>query len=330
MIFGVWGREYVTFDTRDGIVICHRDCPIHLNVKMYLIRTVKIGQTYLLEVLHMPKLHSDPIGEQDLIEFLDSTSDFSFELETLQALNRYDFQCEHGGTYIDHATSKSREFDIRAHRRYDQNSCLWLAVECKNLRENFPLLISCIPRKKNEAFHEVLYSETFGTYGKVSPIPGAIRNESLYPRSQYVGKSCDQVGRTADKRDISSGDSEVYEKWSQALSSAEDLTIEACKAVDLTHDEALAMVIPILVVPNGRLWQVDFSEYGERISDPRQVDRCSYFIGKTYTNDITPRKNELTISHLEFVTLNGLAAFMNSAFSGTAINETFAYTQLRI
>ena len=45
----------------------------------------------------MAKLKSDQIIESDLLEYLNSYSDFSFELSALKMLRGHDIECEHGG-----------------------------------------------------------------------------------------------------------------------------------------------------------------------------------------------------------------------------------------
>ena len=62
----------------------------------------------------MAKLKSDSMTRADLIEYLNGHSDFSFEIETLNALVELGFTCDHAGTYEDPATQKPREYDIRA------------------------------------------------------------------------------------------------------------------------------------------------------------------------------------------------------------------------
>jgi hypothetical protein len=96
-----------------------------------------------------------PISEQELNEFLASESDFAFEMSVLSLLRKLNFTCPHGGTYKDPITHRIRQYDIRADK-VDSNRKLALAVECKNLRPNFPLLVSAVPRTVNEAFHEII------------------------------------------------------------------------------------------------------------------------------------------------------------------------------
>ena len=154
----------------------------------------------------MAKLRSDAITSYDLLEFLAGYSDFGFEIQVLKQLREMGFNSQHGGSYDDPVTKKPREFDIRAFKR-SGNRFLRLAVECKNLRPNFPLLVSCLPRSKDEAFHEVAWS--FDPEHENRPnksLPAAVAASSkplrlrgvacLYKQDDYVGKDCNQVGRT--------------------------------------------------------------------------------------------------------------------------------------
>ena len=50
---------------------------------------------------------------------------------------------------------------------------------------------------------------------------------------------------------------------------------------------------------------------GNRIKDPENVDRCPYFVRLSYYHAGAFAGDELTISHLEFVTVDGLLAFVD-------------------
>src|SRR2546421_75527 len=107
----------------------------------------------------MGKLKSRPIGSVELIEFLDSSSDFAFELTCFERLVKLGFRCQHGGSYVDRVTDKARQFDIRAEKESGSTLLpvrIQYAVECKNLSESFPLLIMCVPRARDESFHELV------------------------------------------------------------------------------------------------------------------------------------------------------------------------------
>jgi len=284
----------------------------------------------------MAKLKPDAIAQADLLEYLNNHSDFSFEIEILKTLTGIGFACEHGGSYKDPVTKKTREFDIRATKIFGK-SFLRLAVECKNLRENFPLLISCVPRRDDESFHEIcisvnpdehlleqspqMYSRAMLQQSKNIRLTG---DRTFYKLGESVGKSCDQVGRNRNG-EILANDSQVYEKWSQALSSADDLTYLACRdGNDRTGDLALSLVFPVMVVPNGRLWVTQYDADGNRIADPVQTDRCSYFVNLEYYHRGALAGDEYNISHLEFVTQDGLMQFVDGiAGDDTKLADSF-------
>ncbi len=86
----------------------------------------------------MVKLFDREIEKKDIIEYLNSYSDFSFEIKVLNKVISLGFKCEHSGTYKDPVTGVTREFDIRATKKihdYDKKTLyLCLAIECKNVR----------------------------------------------------------------------------------------------------------------------------------------------------------------------------------------------------
>ena len=265
----------------------------------------------------MAKLKTDPITDADLLEYITMQSDFAFEIEVLKLMLSKTYNCDHGGTYTDRTTGKDREFDIRARMSFGGN-IFRLAIECKNLKDNFPLLISCMPRRFEEAFNEVVLSANGSSRYILAPNTDkpplayySYRNQedrTIYAPDVFVGKSCDQVGRHQNTSEFISGDSEIYTKWAQALSSASDLVSES---LIVDQDAGLAMqmssVIPILVVPNGMLWAVMYDINGNITQKPQQVTRCPYFINLTY--DLGSRK--YTVSHLEILTLEGLAKYVD-------------------
>ncbi len=269
----------------------------------------------------MAKLKSDAIELKDLNEYLVSDSDFSFEMSVFRELRSQHLKCEHGGHYEDPVTKKSREFDFRA--VFESGNCrVRMAIECKNIRENFPLLVSQVPRELEEAYHE--FAIVVGSPdARLSHLPGQARplrvaNSRMYPPNVGVVKSTAQVGRLPDST-ITANDAEIYEKWGQSLASAVDL-------VTRIGDEAIAggaglpiftTVVPLVVVPNGRLWAVNYDTNGQQLGEPQQVDRASCYVGKSYRLSVS-RPGGLTLSHLEIVTFGGLFKFIESKLRDTA------------
>jgi hypothetical protein len=265
----------------------------------------------------MAKLKGDPVKERDLLDYLNSYSDFSFELRVLKMLRDNGLDCEHGGLYTDPVTGKSREFDIRAAKTLKVFR-VRLAVECKNIRANFPVLISCVPRHPSESYHEIAW---LSEPKRVNLRPPAMQsrakvlrltdNYSIYKSGNFVGKSIAQVGRLHDDT-ILANDNELFDKWSQALSSADDLSSRMYwDGNDEIDKQLFSTVVPIVIVPDGILWSVHYDTDGNMSSGPSQVTRCPCFIDKTYKiNTIPPVWFD--ISHIEIMTYSGLHEFVTS------------------
>lgn len=271
------------------------------------------------------KLLNTPIHSSDIIEFANSSSDFGFELRILSKLNELGLRCEHGGTYQDPVTNKPRQFDIRSY--IAKNGCvIRMAIECKNLRDNFPLVVFTVPRVASESYHDIIYSydpdDVVSTDINQSSIiyqaaPIAFRSHgknlrleadySFYPAGEPVGKSCSQVGRDKDNN-LTGNDSEVYEKWYQAIHSAHDLVDLANSDWESLEDkECFTLVVPILVVPNDRLWVVRHSSDGNQIEDPKLVERTSIYIDKYIHPSDKLTGIGASLSHLEILTEDGLS-----------------------
>jgi hypothetical protein len=265
------------------------------------------------------KLKDAAIGQADLLEYLNTSSDFAFELRCLERLSSLGFQCQHGGSYTDPVTKKTRQFDIRAQKSHEHLR-VRCAVECKNLVASFPLLVMCVPRPADESFHELILSfhpdmveqsyPRIPAYDKKCQTVRVNAPHSAYTVGGYVGKSCAQVGKAAHDDSIVANDAEVFEKWSQALASADDLADDATEEGEQRNDAFLSLILPILVVPDGMLWQTNYESTGTRKDDPVQTDRCSFFVGQYYSAGFL-QGTSLTVSHLEFVTLTGLETLLS-------------------
>jgi hypothetical protein len=251
------------------------------------------------------RLKTDPISAADLSDFVDTGSDFGFEMKTLAQLRAEGFECSHAGSYRDPVTQKIRQFDIRAlvHRAA---STLALAVECKNISANNPLLLSAVPRIPSEAFHDLIVYRSMASPPFVTRTVGA--DDSVYRPGAMVGKQTDQVGRDASR--LYSNDVDTFEKLNQAVNSCQDLI---GMMLDPNRAAGFRVAVPVLVVPAGRLWQVDYNSAGEVTVPPRQVERSSYFLDHTW---VVPTKFEdlirYRLSHVEVITLSALPGIVET------------------
>lgn len=97
---------------------------------------------------------NDGIGKDALVEYVEKHSDLHFELKIPKLMRDQGLSCEQGGHCSDPLTQKSREFDIRC-RVVQRRSHVQIAVECKDLKKNFPLLVPALPRTAEESCCEV-------------------------------------------------------------------------------------------------------------------------------------------------------------------------------
>lgn len=242
-----------------------------------------------------------PLTASDLGAFLGSNSDFAFEMKVLARLNALGFECSHSGSYVDPVTEKIRQFDIRAQKAHE-GFMLALAVECKNLRPQNPLLLSAIPRNKAEAFHELI-NYNVGNFS----YPSTIRMDSLksiYRAGEHVAKKTDQVSRGRGS-DYVSDDKSTFEKMNQAVNSCRDIVKSL---IDRHTQPLIRAVVPIVVVPEGALWQVDYSPDGQTRGEPAQVSRAALFLDHqwSFQHHLVSRV-DYRISHIEFVTIESLS-----------------------
>jgi hypothetical protein len=284
----------------------------------------------------MSKLTSGPITQSDVKEYLKNYSDFSFELRVLKEFVDLGLECSHGGTYEDPITGKSRQFDIRAllQKEYVR---IHLSIECKNIRENFPLVVHCLKRKVNESYNKLIITHTpqnkTQQIGSISiPLPSVfqktscsikVSQHSLYPKDHYVAKSSEQVGRRQNDNEITSTDGEVFDKISQAINSAVDLISEAHYLDTSISPFYLTFVCPVLVVPDLSLWQAKYSDDGAQVGEPEQIKNISYYIGKDWTVGDKINSLNYTLSHLEIVTYSEIKNFVEK-YLGDYIELCFA------
>lgn len=298
----------------------------------------------------MPKLKDVEIKQEDIQEFLYSTSDFAFEMQVLKMMNESGCQIIHGGTYSDPVTGKDREFDIRASYAKD-NLLIKMAVECKNLYPNYPLVVSGRSRMTEESYHcvcfkytrparaeEEFYTGNENNYKRIVSIAGeaggrveplTVKPSGLYSINTFIGKSCARVGRLPTG-EITSNDSEIYDKWSQAVSSAYRLLEETLEEIEASPDNTgLNVILPVLIVPDERLWFAEYDDKGILVRPPAHTDRCQYYLGKNYYVKEVFHGFNYGISHLEIMTTSGLKKFLDdegkweTIFPEDRLRETF-------
>jgi hypothetical protein len=176
----------------------------------------------------------------------------------------------------------------------------------------YPLVVSCMPRVPNESYHEVVVSEPLqpGKPGLPSNAK-SVRLEggkSIYHVGHAVGKDTVQVGRSP-KGEFIEGDRDVFEKWSQAVSSAQDLIAYLNGYLQQTEPCRYTVTVPVLVVPNETLWTVNYSAKGAQLSDPVEVAECVFYLGKDVGSAFPLFK--YTISHLHIQTERGFVALLD-------------------
>lgn len=255
----------------------------------------------------MAKLKTDLINASDLAAFAANDSDFAFELRVLRQLRDLGFHCEHSGTYEDPVSGKLRQFDLRANKRL-AGVRLALAAECKNVRPHHPLLLSAVPRTEAESFHECIDVSPPSSYGRSSKRARLSGCDSVYLVGEGVGKKTDQVGReSAPSGELVSDDSETFEKLNQAVNSSRDL-IRYYGSPSLPPPDR-RVIMPVLIVPDGVLWQIDYGPDGTTTTNPRLVPATTLFLGRSWDFD---RGDGLQVpysmSHLEIWTPAGLAS----------------------
>ena len=72
---------------------------------------------------------------------------------------------------------------------------------------------------------------------------------------------------------------------------------------------ALSIIIPVLVVNDGVLWEANYNENGELVEDPKQVTSSEIYLGKDLWTG--PMGVEYTFSHLHINTLSSFESFLD-------------------
>lgn len=281
-----------------------------------------------------------PITKEDIQSFIDSNSDFGLEIQVKKVISELGVTPLHGGAYLDPLQDINREYDFRFTFKQGIRT-LYVAVECKNISGYSPVLVSCLPRSANEAqsqFFVVTKDKRLNS--KSSKRPGGnsyilagefhsldIENSKRYPIEQLCGKSVNQVTRKRDGT-LSGKDSEIFDRWSQAISSLIDFSQES-RTINLTTEYELHAFLPIVVIPDERLWRIGYDSVGNIVQPLEQVDCISVYIDKSFGNFNSKRPvnlrapTDVRFSHIEFMTLTGFRDFMSTLQLSDTLLEHF-------
>ena len=189
-----------------------------------------------------------------------------------------------------------------------------LAIECKSLRPTYPLLLIRVPRAWGESFHQLIEFDPTASImrdrrlGPPEPsvtVVSVSGENSMYEQGEFVAKAITQVGRNA-QGDFVSGDGAVFDKWSQALASADEFVSMAVQGNAVY--KYYTLIIPVLVVSDQTLWVADYSEDGKLKNGPMQADEAVLFVGREYSS--VPIW--YTISHLHIVTKRQIGSFLKN------------------
>ena len=254
----------------------------------------------------MAKLSQDSITQEDIDEFINRDDDFRLEMEVLRRCHELQYETIHAGSYEDPITKKIRQFDIRTFYRHEDFR-VYFAIECKNIRENFPLIVSRLPRDITESYHNLLYIQPTRPTDLIqsnTPQKLIVVNPSdLYLVGDFIGKSLAQVGRRANQGNnqgpIVTANEEVYDKWSQALSSAHD-QLKSVYGNYRSGSSSYFAFIPILVISDNNLWVADYNKRGTLIKPAYRAEEVEVFLHRniyTRTNTIA-----YTFSYLHIYT----------------------------
>ena len=234
-----------------------------------------------------------PLTGAELRDYLQSRDDFAFERRMFRHADGFRLEVHHAGLYEDSTLGKQRQFDLRAVKRNGDHH-IRLAIECKSLRSSYPLVVSCVPRPENEAYHEVMLERTeHGDRVQVRRL-----QSRLYAQGDPVGKAMRQVGRQKGKP---TGGDDMFDKYQQAMASAAGLVDGAAQYHRVCKPrQEFTGILPLLVIPDGTLWVAKYSTGGDFRLNPEAADSIAFYLGRQYV--VRSVSTVFTISQLHVMT----------------------------
>ena len=268
------------------------------------------------------------IAADHIVQYLDSRDDFDLELFAYRSLKESGWEAHLGGTYVDPYTMKPRQYDVRGRKQFSHRRDLNVAVECKSLSTEFPLIVSRMPRADGDTGHDIVRRWKRVEVGDMmfSVEHSDPNHLLLYPRGEMVGKATTQIRWAENHKRLIASDAEGYEKWSQALASAIELVEWAATYPTDTADPTFAFVMPVLLVNTGTLWVVDYNEDGKR-GLPAQVDEPLLYVDRQHQINGRYGKATYGLSHLHIYTRNGFISMLRnySSPTGLMLERTFGF-----
>jgi len=138
-----------------------------------------------------------------------------------------------------------------------------------------------------------------------------------------VGKVVTQVGITKTN-ELTGDDSDTFERISQAINSEEELVIEALLKASPPF---IRVVVPVLVVPTGALFQIDFNAAGDIHKHAHSVEEATLFMDHAWsTNKGIEGRLYYAMSHLHIVTFDALRKVTKRWMGEQGFFRTFEQT----
>jgi hypothetical protein len=257
-----------------------------------------------------------------------TSDDFGHEMRVRAVLNKHRAQVQHGWVYLDPIEGKPRLFDFRAKLYHPtQLRRLQFAVECKNISPDVPLVISGTARAQDEAFHDFIAFNGEKNYAQVRVLR-AKADQLKYPFGEFVGKSVLRLKPDKDGGLVQSSnhETEIYQRWVQALASA-DALCKAAAVQDGRDTVFQTVVLPMVVVPDATLWTVNYDATGAVVGAPTPTEATTLFFNHEVV--VVPNNHWTNFGHVHFFTLTGFHQFLAEQTVARSWNDWFPTTAVQ-
>jgi|GEM_PF-4542397 len=250
-------------------------------------------------------MKQDEFTKDNIAKFLDDHGTFSLELEVAKVLSKNKIKHTHSGHYNDVETDKVREYDFLIDTNISTYNRIVISIEVKAFSSKSAVLAHAQTRKLEQSYHCILESNMVkGRKAKIKKVedePGQI-GVSYYSHKDSVAISLQRINFKSGK--INHINDDVYGKFMQAISVCESMH----KKIVKESPKANIIYIPIVVVPDKSLWEVQYNKGFERedLLESNHVSvKCNH--------QMAPKDNAINyhISHFEVCTLSGLMPLLD-------------------